>query len=70
MGHFEKGRWIVDPLDKFQESLESASHSLANSFSNVADSLIEWNRHSGRFKCGRELTIFEVLDNTLNPPHK
>lgn len=70
MGHFEHGRWVVDPLDKLKESLESASHSLENSFSNVADSLIEWNRHSGRFECGRELTIFEVLDKILNSPHK
>lgn len=64
MGHFEKGAWVKDPYPNIDEFVESVSH-LQDGVQKAAESLIEWNKHSGNFEKGAEITIIRTVERTF-----
>ena len=69
MGHFEKGRWIETPFDKLQETADAFSIQLGKAFSNMAELLQEWDRHSGEYQDGAELTRVQVMERGFRNVH-
>lgn len=65
MGHFEKGQYVEEPFENLESDyIEAVSH-LHNGVKGMGDSMIEWNKHSGKFEKGREITVARSVERTL-----
>lgn len=65
MGYFEKGRWVELPEDKLASNLTEAITHLQRGLQNAADSMNEWNKHTGIFEKGKEIPFTRVVGRVI-----
>ena len=61
MGHFEKGKWIEDRFEKLQEGFDEIQENIEDDVNNVVNSIVEWEKHSGNFENGKEISFTDSL---------
>lgn len=64
-GRFVKGAWVEDPFEKIEQCYVESGLHLQSAVQDMADSMIEWNKHSGNFEKGAEITFTRSIEKIM-----